>query len=113
MLGFSLNKIAFLGNYLPRRCGIAMFTRDLCEAVNELAAETQCFAVAMNDQPQGYPYPSLVRFEVEQERRKQYDLAADFIRLSQADVLCVQHEYGIYGGRAGRYLISLLRICLL
>lgn len=105
----SLKKIAFLGNYLPRRCGIATFTSDLCEAVNKLASETQCFAVAMNDRPEGYPYPALVRFEVEQERREQYDLAADFIRLSQPDTLCVQHEYGIYGGRAGRYLISLLR----
>lgn len=105
----ALQRIAFLGNYLPRRCGIATFTTDLCEAVNKLASETQCFAVAMNDRIEGYPYPPLVRFEIEEERREQYDLAADFIRLSQPDVLCVQHEYGIYGGRAGRYLIPLLR----
>lgn len=105
----SLRRIAFLGNYLPRRCGIATFTTDLCESVNKVAADTQCFAVAMNDQIEGYAYPSLVRFEIEEERREQYDLGADFIRLSQPDVLCVQHEYGIYGGRAGRYLIPLLR----
>lgn len=109
MSEFSLKKIAFLGNYLPRRCGIATFTSDLCEAVNRLATDTQCFAVAMNDRHEGYPYPPLVRFEIEEERREQYDLGADFIRLSQPDVLCVQHEYGIYGGRAGRYLIPLLR----
>ncbi len=105
----NLKRIAFLGNYLPRRCGIATFTTDLCESVNKVAADTQCFAVAMNDRNEGYSYPSLVRFEIEEERREQYDLAADFIRLSQPDVLCVQHEYGIYGGRAGRYLIPLLR----
>ena len=105
----ALQRIAFLGNYLPRRCGIATFTTDLCEAVNSLAGETPCFAVAMNDRTEGYPYPPLVRFEIEEERREQYDLAADFIRLNQPDVLCVQHEYGIYGGRAGRYLIPLLR----
>jgi hypothetical protein len=73
MANFALRRIAFLGNYLPRRCEIATFTRDLREAVNDLAAETQCFTVAMNNRPGGYPYPSLVRFEVEQKRREQYE----------------------------------------
>ncbi|MBP7829614.1 MAG: glycosyltransferase family 4 protein [Kiritimatiellae bacterium] len=101
--------VAFLGNYLPRKCGIATFTTDLCEAVAAAAPGTECFAVAMNDRTEGYAYPPRVRFEVEAARREQYDLAADCINVSQADVVCVQHEYGIFGGRAGAHLLPMLR----
>lgn len=102
-------RFAFVGTYVPRRCGIATFTSDLCEAVAAEAGDAHCFAVAMNDQPAGYPYPSRVRFEIEASRREQYDLAADFLNVNQIDVVCVQHEYGIFGGRSGRHLLPLLR----
>ncbi|HBA85209.1 MAG TPA: glycosyl transferase family 1 [Verrucomicrobia bacterium] len=105
----SINNIAFLGNYLPRHCGIATFTTDLCEAISSVKLDSTCFAVAMNDRPEGYTYPQRVRFEIEANRREQYELAADYINLSQADVVCLQHEYGIYGGKAGHYLLPLLR----
>ena len=105
----ALKKIAFIGNYLPRHCGLATFTTDVCEAVAGAAPDIECFAVAMNDRPQGYAYPQRVRLEIDYDRREEYDLAADFITINQPDVICVQHEYGIYGGRAGRYLIPLLR----
>ncbi|OGV42698.1 MAG: glycosyl transferase family 1 [Lentisphaerae bacterium GWF2_57_35] len=104
-----IERIAFLGNYLPRRCGIATFTTDLCEAISRENPEIDSFTVAMNDRPEGYSYPSKVRFEIEAGRREQYDLAADFINLNQADVINIQHEYGIFGGKAGRYLLPLLR----
>ncbi|MFH0953868.1 MAG: glycosyltransferase, partial [Verrucomicrobiota bacterium] len=109
MASEQLKRVAFLGNYLPRHCGIATFMTDLCEAVSQVNANVECFAVAMNDRPEGYEYPPRVRMEIDQERREEYDLAADFIIVNQPDVLCVQHEYGIFGGRAGRYLIPLLR----
>ncbi len=104
-----LNRIAFLGNYLPRRCGIATFTTDLCQAVSAQAPDAECFAMAMNDTPDGYTYPAPVRFEIEASRREQYDLAADFVNVNHVDVLCVQHEYGIFGGAAGRYILPLLQ----
>jgi glycosyltransferase involved in cell wall biosynthesis len=107
--GHVLAKMAFIGNYLPRRCGIAAFTTDLCEAVSKAEPDVNCFAVAMNDRPEGYAYPNRVRLEVESAQREQYDLAADFLNVNQVDVLCVQHEYGIYGGRMGGYLLPLLR----
>ncbi len=94
---------------MPRKCGIATFTTDLCEAVAAAAPETECFAVAMNDRTEGYAYPPRVRFEVEAARREQYDLAADCINVSQADTVCVQHEYGIFGGKAGANLLPMLR----
>ena len=104
-----LRKVAFLGNYLPRQCGIATFTKDLCEAVQGNLPESECFAVALNDRAAGYEYPSKVRFEIAMEAREQYDLAADYLNVSQADVVCVQHEYGIYGGKMGSYLMPLLK----
>ncbi len=101
--------IAFIGNYLPRQCGIATFTTDLCEAVAEEAAGADCIAVAMNDVPEGYAYPDRVRFEVAQNNVNEYRNTADFLNVNQVQGTCVQHEYGIFGGRAGSHLLALLR----
>ena len=100
--------IAFLGGYLPRRCGIATFTHDLCEAVAAAAPGTPCFTSAVNDRPEGYPYPPRVRFELDQDERESYRRAADFLNASGAGVLCIQHEFGIFGGPAGSHLLTLL-----
>lgn len=105
----SLKRVLVVGNYLPRRCGIATFTADLCDSLAEAAPDLSCHAVAMNDTPRGYAYPARVCFEIEVNRREQYDIAADFINLRYPDVVCVQHEYGIFGGSSGRYLIPMLR----
>jgi glycosyltransferase involved in cell wall biosynthesis len=105
----SSTRIAFLGNYLPRLCGIATFTTDLCEAVSVAAPDLSCFAIAMNDTAVGYDYPDRVRFEIPAERREQYDLASDFLNVNKVGALCVQHEYGIFGGQDGRYLLPLVR----
>ncbi len=101
--------IAFIGNYLPRQCGIATFTTDLCEAVAEEAAGADSIAVAMNDVPEGYDYPDRVRFEVAQNSLNEYRNTADFLNVNQVQGTCVQHEYGIFGGRAGSHLLALLR----
>jgi glycosyltransferase involved in cell wall biosynthesis len=101
--------IAFVGNYLPRQCGIATFTTDLCEAVAEEAAGADSIAVAMNDVPEGYAYPERVRFEVAQNSLNEYRNTADFLNVNQVQGTCVQHEYGIFGGRAGSHLLALLR----
>jgi glycosyltransferase involved in cell wall biosynthesis len=104
-----IRKVAFVGNYLPRLCGIATFTTDLCTAVAAQFPKAQCFAVPVNDVEGGYDYPSEVRFEIEEQNLASYRRAADFLGISDVDVLCVQHEYGIYGGSAGRHLLALLR----
>jgi glycosyltransferase involved in cell wall biosynthesis len=103
--------IAFVGNYLPRRCGIATFTHDLCEAVALQTAgrDDDVFVLAMNDQPEGYPYPNRVRFEVRQNAQADYRLAAEFLNVHQVDVVCLQHEYGIFGGTCGSHILGLLR----
>jgi glycosyltransferase involved in cell wall biosynthesis len=102
-------RIAFLGGSPPRLCGIATFTHDLCQAVAEAAPGAQCFVGAMNDRPEGYAYPPGVRFEVDEKELPSYRRAADLLNFSNADVLCVQHEFGIYGGPAGSHLMTLLK----
>ncbi len=102
-------KIAFLGGYEPRQCGIATFTHDLCEAVNNASPQSDCIVGAMNDRVDGYRYPPRVRFELLEQDLYSYRRAADFLNFSNADVLSVQHEFGIYGGPAGSHLLTLLK----
>ncbi len=102
-------RIAFLGGYEPRRCGIATFTHDACEAVALAAPMAECIAGAVNDRVQGYKYPPRVRFEILEKDLDSYRRAADFLNFNNTEVLCVQHEFGIYGGSAGSHLLALLK----
>ena len=104
-----LKTIVLIGNHLPRRCGIATFTTHLLEAIALNAPDKACWAIAMNDRPEGYSYPSQVHFEINQSQLNEYSLAADLCNLNQADVVCLQHEYGIFGGKRGSFIIELLR----
>ncbi|OEU52547.1 MAG: glycosyl transferase family 1, partial [Desulfobacterales bacterium S3730MH5] len=101
--------IALIGNYLPRRCGIATFTSDLLGSLSSEAPETDCWAIVMNDVPEGYPYPSQVRFELNYKNLRDYRLAADFLNMNQVDAVCLQHEFGIFGGAYGCHVLELLR----
>ncbi|MBI4620655.1 MAG: glycosyltransferase family 4 protein [Desulfobacterales bacterium] len=103
-----IDSVAVIGNYLPRLCGIATFTTDLVEALSTEAPDISCSAVVMNDKPEGYPYPEKVRFEINQNKLADYTVASEFLNISQVDIACVQHEYGIYGGPAGSHLLKLL-----
>ena len=104
-----ISKIAFLGDYLPRRCGIATFTSDLLTAVATEFPDRQCFAVPVNDIEGGYDYPAQVRFEIEEQDLASYRRAVDFLNISNVDVVCVQHEFGIFGGSSGSHVLALLR----
>ncbi len=104
-----LHRIAFIGNYLPRQCGIATFTTDLCEAVAAEYSGTTCIALPVNDLEAGYPYPPRVRFELMEKDIDSYRRAADFLNINNVDLVCLQHEYGIFGGRAGSHILALLR----
>jgi glycosyltransferase involved in cell wall biosynthesis len=98
-----------IGNYLPRQCGIATYTTDLCTALAAGYPATDVFALAMNDVAEGYDYPERVRFELAQQAIGDYRRAADFVNLANTDVVCVQHEYGIFGGPSGSHILALLR----
>jgi glycosyltransferase involved in cell wall biosynthesis len=103
-----IDSVAVIGNYLPRQCGIATFTLDLVEGLSAEAPDIYCWAAAMNDKPEGYPYPEKVRFEINQNMLTDYSVASQFLNISQTDIVCVQHEYGLFGGPAGSHLLKLL-----
>jgi hypothetical protein len=105
----SFQTTAFLGDYLPRKCGIATFTSDLLGSVAARNPRSRCFAVPVNDIEGRYHYPDVVRFEIEEQNLGSYHRAADFLNSSNVDVVSVQHEFGIYGGPAGSHLVALLR----
>lgn len=104
-----LNKIAFLGDYLPRKCGIATFTHDLRNSVAKHLPQTECMVVAVTDRPGEYRYPPEVRFEIHEQNLEDYRRAAEFLRFQNVETICVQHEFGIYGGSAGGHLLTFLR----
>ncbi len=103
------NRIAMVGNYLPRRCGIATFTTDLCDAIHAEFGSTELLALPVNDTEEGYSYPDRVRFELSEDNLASYRQAADFLNFSNIDLVCLQHEYGIFGGPAGSHILELLR----
>lgn len=103
-----IRRIAVIGNYVPRQCGIATFTTDLCDALVAEYDDLTCLALAVNDTPSGYAYPTRVRFEIAEQELASYRRAADFLDLNCVDLVCVQHEFGIFGGEAGGHLLTLL-----
>ncbi len=105
----NINKAAFLGDYLPRKCGIATFTTDLRCAVAAEFPAMQCLVVPINDLEGGYDYPPEVRFEIAEQDLPSYLRAADFLNITDVDVVCVEHEFGIFGGPAGSHVLALLR----
>lgn len=104
-----IHKVAFVGDYLPRKCGIATFTHDMYTSVAACLPQAECSVVAVNDHPEGYDYPTEVRFEIAEHDLDCYLRAADFLNFANTDIVCLQHEYGIFGGRAGSHILGLLR----
>ncbi len=102
-------RIAFVGNYLPRQCGIATFTTDLCTAIAAEYGSGRLFAIPVNDPESSYQYPEQVRLELAQEDCASYERAAEFLNFNGNDLVCLQHEYGIFGGVAGSHILLLLR----
>lgn len=105
----AIRRVALLGNHLPRQCGIATFTTDLAEAIGAVGPDLDCFVLAMNDGRHQHAYPERVRFELADNDARAYTRAADFLNVNAVDVINVQHEYGIFGGKAGSHLLPLLR----
>jgi len=103
------SRVAIVGNYLPRQCGIATFTTDLCGALSAEYGAMDLLALPVNDTEAGYSYPARVRFELSEDNLASYRRAADFLNFSSVDIVCLQHEYGIFSGRAGSHILELLR----
>ena len=101
-------RLAFIGNSLPRRCGIATFTNDLQHSVALSRPTAETLIVAMNDVGQRYEYPAVVRVQIDDEKLKDYAHAADVLNARNFDVVSLQHEFGIFGGDAGANILTLL-----
>jgi glycosyltransferase involved in cell wall biosynthesis len=103
-----LRRIAFIGNSLPRRCGIATFTTDLQQAISTSRPDFETGIVAMTDRGQTYDYPASVALQIRDGNIEEYVRAADFLNAGRFDVVCLQHEFGIFGGEAGAHILELL-----
>src|SRR6266702_3715547 len=103
------SRIAVIGNYLPRHCGIATFTTDLCSAISAEYGTARLLALPVNDTEEGYDYPARVRWSLAQDDLTSYQEAAEFLNFNNIDMVCLQHEYGIFGGPAGSHILRLLR----
>jgi len=101
--------MAVLGNHTPRQCGIATFTADLSDAITGEFPNQDCFVMAMNDSGRQYTYPAAVRFEIGEADLPAYRRGADFLNVNEVEVVSLQHEYGIFGGKAGSHVLALLR----
>lgn len=112
-------KIAFLGTYPPRECGIGIFTKNLFDSIianpvpagaGSLAEKEplEGYVVAMNDHDNTYPYPEEVKLTIRQEHQRDYLQAVKYINLSGADLCILEHEFGIFGGQNGIYILPLL-----
>src|SRR6202166_1465232 len=104
-----IRKIAFVGDHLPRKCGIATFTTDLLSAVQNQYPRSHCLCVSVNDIEDGYDNPEVVRFAIEEQELPSYLRAADFLNISDVDIVSLQHEFGIFGGPVGCHILAMLR----
>jgi glycosyltransferase involved in cell wall biosynthesis len=102
-------RIAVIGNHLPRQCGIATFTTDLCDAITSEYRAAVLSVVAVNDPQSSYAYPNRVRFQIDEGDISSYRATADFLNATNVDLACLQHEYGIFGGKAGSHVLDLLQ----
>ena len=103
-----LRRIAFIGNSLPRRCGIATFTSDLQQAISTSRSGPETCIVAMTDHGRAYEYPSSVALQINDDNIEEYARAADFLNAGRYDTVSLQHEFGIFGGEAGAHILELL-----
>ena len=99
----------FVSSYSPRKCGLATFTKDLTYALNDLNSESLAEIIAINDGEAELIYPWEVKYKIHQDKFDSYYQAAEYVNQSSADVVCLQHEYGLFGGEAGEYIFAFLR----
>lgn len=101
-------RIAFVGTYPPRRCGIATFTPDLAQAVGSAGEQVPPMTLALSDAGEQYEYPPEVGYEIRQGVKGDYARAAEFLNYSDVRLVSIQHEHGIFGGEDGAYVLDLV-----
>ena len=102
-------RIAVVGNHVPRQCGIATFTTDLCDAITAEYGASGLRVAAVNDPNSSYVYPARVRNVIAEGDISSYRATANSLNAGNVDLVCLQHEYGIFGGKAGSHVLELLQ----
>lgn len=105
----AIQTVALIGSYVPRKCGIATFTKDLRDAIASEVPRPETFVLSMDDTAEGYDYPPEVRVQIQAHKIQDYRLAADLLNINQIDVAIIEHEFGIFGGKAGSFILELAR----
>jgi polysaccharide biosynthesis protein PslF len=101
-------RVIYISSYIPRKCGIATFTKDLTTAINNQNPYALAEIIAMDDLPEGYEYPWEVKLRIKRDEPNDYLKAAEYINQSSADIVNLQHEFGLFGGVAGDYILPML-----
>ena len=104
----AIDHLALIGNFLPRKCGLATYTTDTFTALQERFPDLIIDVYAMDDHPGRYDYPREVTRAIPEQDRMAYLDAARAIEASGAQAVWLQHEYGIFGGPAGEHILALL-----
>ena len=105
----SINGI-YISSYIPRKCGIATYTKDLTEAINLINPYSKAEIFALVKPEDKINYPPEVKFKINQYKIDSYIKAADHINRSRADMVVLEHEFGLYGGEFGKYIIKLIEL---
>src|SRR2546427_10840504 len=103
----TIKRVAFLGDYMPRQCGVATFTTDICEAVAAEYPNCECIVGAGNERPEGYDYSTRIRFEIDEKEIDSYRRAEEFFIIKKTDVSSVLHKVRIFLGAGRVQLVSL------
>lgn len=114
MEGLKDKSVSFISTYPPMECGVGIFTYDLVSALMKLDSfsnpgNSKIQVITISDKEKYYSYDESVVFDMNKQNLEDYLRAADFLNKSATDVISLQHEYGIFGGKDGGYLITLLR----
>jgi glycosyltransferase involved in cell wall biosynthesis len=105
----SINAI-YISSYIPRKCGIATYTKDLTEAINHINPYSEAEIFALVKPEDKINYGPEVKFKINQYKIESYIKAADYINKSRADIVILEHEFGLYGGKFGEYIINLMEL---
>ena len=103
-LHFNDTTVAYLSSYPPRECGIASFTKDLLDAIDELGEHRSSKVIAINEEGAIYDYDKKVKFTIERNHIDDYIQAANYVNNSSIDIVNIQHEFGLFGGDYGDYI---------
>jgi len=102
-------KIICISTYIPQKCGIATFTKDVTSAINLINPKALVEIMAIAKKEEEIVFPWEVKYRIEFDNKESYLEAADYINHSSCDVVLIEHEFGIFGGKCGEYLLDFLK----